>query len=103
MDKKLPLALKVNDLDNVATVFANDVKAGDEVEVRDKKGRSFTQVVHSDVPYGHKIAERDIKTGEDIVKYGEVIGVATHDIRVGEHVHVQNLDSKRGRGDKEVK
>ena len=30
------LALKVSDLDNVATVFAEGIQAGAEIEVRDK-------------------------------------------------------------------
>ena len=77
MDKKLPLALKVNDLDNVATVFSNEAKAGSDVEVRDKKGNSETVTVIGDVPYGHKIAVRDIKKGELIIKYGEETGAAT--------------------------
>lgn len=34
-----------------------------------------------DVPYGHKIAVRDIKKGELINKYGEEIGIATKDIK----------------------
>lgn len=96
---ELKLALKVSDLDNVATVFANGVIDGDEVEIRDKKGNSDVVTVHGDVPYGHKIATRDIHVGEDIVKYGEEIGIATHEIKKGEYVHVHNLDSKRGRGD----
>jgi transcriptional regulator with XRE-family HTH domain len=37
--------------------------------------------------------------GSDIVKYGESLGMATKAISPGEHVHVHNLDSKRGRGD----
>lgn len=95
----LKLALKVNDLDNVATIFANDIKDGDKVEIRDKKGVSSFVNVIGDVPYGHKIAVRDITKGEPIVKYGEELGVATHDIKYGEYVHVHNLDSMRGRGD----
>lgn len=31
------IALKVTDLDNVATIFANGITDGTEVEVRDKK------------------------------------------------------------------
>jgi len=101
---ELKLALKVSDLDNVATVFANGVIDGDEIEIRDKKGNSDVMTVHGDVPYGHKIAARDIHVGEDIMKYGEEIGIATHEIKKGEYVHVHNLDSKRGRGDwKEAK
>lgn len=95
----LNLALKVTDLDNVATIFANDIKDGTEVEIRDKKGNSENTVVIGDVPYGHKIAIKDIKKDELIIKYGEEIGIATTDIKKGEYVHVHNLDSMRGRGD----
>lgn len=35
MERKL--ALKVNEKDNVATLFVNGIKDGDEVEVRDKR------------------------------------------------------------------
>ena len=93
------LALKVNDLDNVATVFANDVKAGMLVDIKDKKGNTITATVLADIPYGHKVAVKDIKKGELINKYGEEIGIATKDIKKGEYVHVHNLDSMRGRGD----
>lgn len=93
------LALKVNDKDNVATIFANDVKSGDVVEVRDKKGNVVNFKVLNDIPYGHKLAVKEIKVGEAIIKYGEELGVATKDIHLGEYVHVHNLDSMRGRGD----
>ena len=93
------IALKVDDKDNVATIFANGVKDGDTVELRDKKGNCEEAVVIGDVPYGHKIAVVDIPKGGKICKYGEVIGAATKDIRRGEYVHVHNLDALRGRGD----
>ena len=51
------------------------------------------------IPYGHKVAVRDIRAGEQITKYGEEIGVSTRAIAAGNHVHVHNLDSMRGRGD----
>ena len=44
-----------------------------------------------EVPRGHKFALRDIKAGEEVVKYGMPIGHAAGDIRRGEHVHVHNL------------
>ncbi len=93
------LALKVTDKDNVATIFANGVTDGTTVDVRDKKGNSETVTVIGDIPYGHKIAVRDIKKGELIIKYGEEIGAATKDILKGEYVHVHNLEALRGRGD----
>ncbi len=40
---------------------------------------------------GHKYALRDIKAGEDIIKYGNPIGHATVDIKAGEHVHTHNV------------
>ena len=40
---------------------------------------------------GHKYAVRDIKKGEDIIKYGYPIGHATCDIKAGEHIHSHNL------------
>lgn len=96
------LALKVNDKDNVATIFANDVKAGMTVNVRDKKGNSVSETLLSDIPYGHKVAVAPIKKGQPIIKYGEEIGIATADIAVGDYVHVHNLDSQRARGDLEA-
>ena len=40
---------------------------------------------------GHKYANRDIKSGERIIKYGIPIGVAVADIKAGEKVHSHNL------------
>ena len=40
---------------------------------------------------GHKYALRDIKCGEDIIKYGNPIGHAIADIKKGEHVHTHNV------------
>ncbi len=93
-----PLALKTNDTDNVATIFA-EVKAGEEVEIRDKKGNTETLKSLSDIPYGHKISVKAINKDEKILKYGEEIGIATQDVPLGEYVHVHNLDSQRARGD----
>lgn len=96
---ELKLALKVDDLDNVATIFANGITDGTQVEMRDKKGISEIITVCGDVPYGHKIAVQDIAKGEGIIKYGERIGRASCDIRKGDYVHVHNLEAMRGRGD----
>lgn len=43
-----------------------------------------------DIPQAHKVALKDIKAGENIIKYGFPIGHATCDIKAGSHVHVQN-------------
>ncbi len=40
---------------------------------------------------GHKYAVRDIKKGENVIKYGQPIGHATENIKKGGHVHTHNL------------
>ena len=47
--------------------------------------------VEVNVENGHKYALKDIKKGENVIKYGSPIGHATQDISKGEHVHVHNL------------
>ncbi|MDD6366802.1 MAG: UxaA family hydrolase [Stecheria intestinalis] len=99
MAEEKKIALKVNDKDNVATIFANGITDGMVVEVRDPRGNMEEITVIGDVPYGHKIALKPIHKGELIIKYGEEIGMASADIVKGEYVHVHNLESMRGRGD----
>lgn len=83
--------------DNVATAV-QDLKAGQEAAVRvERELRRIS--VSEDIPYGHKFAVRPVRRGEDILKYGEVIGRATADIESGRHAHVHNIESLRGRGD----
>lgn len=93
------IALMTSDTDNVATIFAENVFDGDTVDIRDKRGLSTPVTVIGAVPYGHKIAVKDIACGEHIIKYGESIGIASKNILRGEYVHIHNLDSARGRGD----
>ncbi|OCN01128.1 hydrolase [Clostridium sp. W14A] len=69
-----------------------------------KKGDTVTYVVNSeeksltalqDIIIYHKLAVRDIAKGTPIRKYGEHIGIASCDIKAGEHVHVHNVASHR--------
>ena len=89
----------INENDNVATVVVEALQKGDEVQTN---GRITDLVVtaNQDIAYGHKIALRDIKQGETVLKYGLSIGTATQDIKAGDHVHTHNVESNRGRGDK---
>ncbi len=98
-----PIALKVADADNVATIFADGIACGTVVRVRDRSGEGPLLTARDAIPYGHKIALEDIAPGQTIVKYGESIGVASRAIVAGDYVHVHNLDSMRGRGDLERK
>ena len=49
--------------------------------------------VELDLSCGQKKAVRDIKKGEKVIKYGEIIGHATCDVKKGELVHMHNLES----------
>lgn len=40
---------------------------------------------------GHKYALRDIAKGEEVIKYGYPIGIASKDVHEGEHIHTHNL------------
>jgi altronate hydrolase len=46
------------------------------------------------IPRGHKIASREIRQGEAVRKYAQVIGYAGADIAAGSHVHTQNTEFK---------
>ena len=43
----------------------------------------------------HKFSVKDIESGQEIIKYGEVIGIAPAAITKGEHVHTHNVRSIR--------
>ena len=48
--------------------------------------------VRQDVKPGHKVARHAVARGAPVRRYGQVIGFATQDIAVGDHVHSHNLD-----------
>lgn len=75
----------VHDTDDAAIALA-ECKAGESYEVGGK-----TLELLTDIPFGHKVALRDIPAGENVMKYGNPIGHATQDIRRGEHIHTHNL------------
>jgi len=73
--------------DNVL-LLATGIAAGETLGV---EGTAVT--LATSLTLGHKIAARDIRAGETIVKYDFPIGVATADIARGAHVHVHNVRS----------
>lgn len=91
-------AIVLNPSDNVATLIDNGGTADMSAELRGEKTGKVQ--LRQDIPFGHKVALVAIAKGADVVKYGKVIGETTAEIAVGDHVHVHNVDSKRGRGDK---
>ncbi len=90
-------ALVIKDRDNVATAI-RDIPAGKDAVVGIDE-ETLTIRVSGEISLGHKFAVKPIARGEDVLKYNCVIGRATRDIKTGEHAHVQNMESLRGRGD----
>ena len=83
--------------DNVGTAL-RDLEAGESVTY-DRDGAPVTLEVRQPIAFGHKLALERIGAGEPVRKYGEAIGLASQEIGPGEHVHVHNVESQRGRGD----
>jgi len=79
--------LRLDPLDNIL-VTIQTLEEGESVIIA---GRSVT--VPSKLTLGHKLAARDIRCGEKILKYRMPIGSATRDIAAGEHVHLHNMRS----------
>lgn len=89
--EKQSVAFQIDERDNVATAL-DPVTAGQTVTLTGEHGQPALTAV-TDIPTGHKIALCDIAAGQDIVKYGVVIGRATADIPRGSWVHLHRMQS----------
>ncbi|MGE6469611.1 UxaA family hydrolase [Serratia proteamaculans] len=98
MSQSKVLALKIMPCDSVATVL-EDVHNGDVITVKDKSGNTQQITAGADIPFGHKIAVAKLSVGDEVLKYGESLGIATKGIVIGDYVHTHNLESQYGRGD----
>lgn len=86
-------AIMINSQDNTAIAF-NDINAGENVSIITSSGEVIREIATEQaIPFGHKIALAAISRGENVLKYGEVIGIATQQINSGGHVHIHNVKS----------
>jgi len=81
--------------DDVVGIAVQDIQPGRVPGKIQSNGAALELHVLDPVPLGHKVALRDLKAGEQVIKYGIAIGRATRDIRAGEHVHVHNVKGER--------
>ena len=82
--------------DNVGVVVVEDLKAGTKMlGVITENDTTIHVIAKHDIPIGHKIALRDLKTGDTCIKYGVDVGRMTGDTKLGEHVHIHNHRTKR--------
>jgi|TARA_B110000444_G_C18577081_1_gene472213 (2R)-sulfolactate sulfo-lyase subunit alpha len=82
--------------DNVGVVVIETTKKGQNCNawiMENDKTVSVNSV--ADIPLGHKIALKDLKEGDTILKYGHDIGKVVKPIKKGEHVHVHNVKTKK--------
>ena len=77
--------IRIHPDDNVA-VALEDLRKGETLTLD-----TVSVTAIEDIARGHKIALRDIKEGEPVVKYGNPIGLAKADIPAGAWAHVHNV------------
>ncbi|MFX1311515.1 MAG: UxaA family hydrolase [Promethearchaeota archaeon] len=77
----------LNSKDNCATVL-EDLPKNSDILFRNRH-----IILNHLIPLGHKFALVNIPKGEYIIKYGEIIGVATEDIKKGDWIHTHNIKS----------
>lgn len=77
--------------DNVVTA-TEDIKKGEQVSYI-KDDHIIRIKATADIPIYHKISAARISKGENIIKYGEYMGVALEEINVGDYVHDHNVTS----------
>ncbi len=82
--------------DTVAVVVVEGVKAGTELTgwIMDED-RKTNLVAKADIPIGHKVALRDMATGDTVLKYGISMGKVVAPIQAGQHAHVHNIKTAR--------
>ena len=82
---ELATYLKINPADSVV-VCLQPKKQGEIITI---DGKSV--VLNQDTPAGHKVLIKDVREGEDIIKYGYPIGHARQDLKAGDWVNENNL------------
>jgi len=77
----------MNPNDNCATAL-DDIIINTELQIDEISIR-----LNQYIPLGHKFAIQNIKKGELVKKYGQIIGITTQDIKTGDWIHTHNLKS----------
>ena len=82
--------------DSVGVVVVEGVKSDEELTgwIMDQD-KEIKVRAKNDIPIGHKLAIRELKADDTVIKYSTDIGRALAPIKVGEHAHVHNIRTKR--------
>lgn len=93
--------LIIMDLEDNIGIIKQGVSKGQKIDIQYQEFEDLIDA-KEDIPFGFKIALKNIHQGEKIYKFGEAIGIARVPIAKGEMVHVHNVEGLRGRGDLET-
>jgi len=86
----------IHDTADTVGVATVDITAGETAKGLYMDTQKNVEVVAlSDIPLGHKIALRDHRADDGVIKYGHDIGRVVAEIKKGQHVHVHNLKTRR--------
>lgn len=77
--------------DDTVAVATAPIAACEEAELRLARGGSASIRVLEAIGQGHKVAITDLSAGQDVVKYGQVIGHMTCDVPTGGWVHTHSM------------
>ena len=82
--------------DSAGVVVVEGVKAGAKLQgwIMDQD-KDLAVTALSDIPIGHKLAIKPLAANDTVIKYGVDIGRTVAPIKVGEHLHVHNVKTKR--------
>jgi len=86
---KITVALVLDSRDNVATLLG-EAEKNETIKLKGTEGE-----IHllDTIGFCHKVSLKHIKSGQEIFKYGQKIGIATEDIQPGEWIHLHNMTS----------
>jgi hypothetical protein len=84
--------VQIHPSDNVATLLDDVPAASVKVRVVGASTRDDLTAAEP-IPQSHKIALRDLRAGEPVVKFGVAIGRASEAIAAGQWVHLHNCAS----------
>ena len=95
-DKNDLVRFLVHDKEDTVGVAVDDIQKGEKINGLTLDGQTRIAIAATmEIPLGHKVALKDFKPGEVVVKYGERIGIVVAEIHKGDLVHVHNLKTER--------
>ncbi|MFX0080795.1 MAG: UxaA family hydrolase [Candidatus Hodarchaeota archaeon] len=77
----------IDSKDNCATAL-EDIPQDANVNLKDKSIKT-----NHKISLGHKFAINNIEKDDYIIKYGEIVGIATENINEGDWIHTHNIKS----------